>query len=182
MLSFFFFIILGYNNNVMKKIILILFSLIVFVSSHNASADVIMEGYKPVQFCAKITNLDQYPDIDVLADQYGAMLDHDVFVVKNNKCIQTYKLSFMDLYWNTKGNTNLDPQKKLVEKFKHYYGEVKDNSPIKAITREYILSKDEANNTYTLIFDREDVMYEKGSSIQRILWQKIISFFAHIFS
>ncbi len=143
----------------MKKIMVILFSLIIFISARNVFADVIMEGYKPVQFCAKITNLDQYPMIDVLADQYGATANHDIFVVENNKCIQTYKFNNIDLYWNTKGNTNLDPSKKLAERFQHYHEPVMDANPLQSITREYILSQN-SDGTFSLVLAREEILPE----------------------
>jgi hypothetical protein len=146
----------------MKKIILmtILFTLFVFIKSTHA--DLIMPGYKPVGFCAKITNLNEYPEINVLASRYidiATKHDRDIFQVKNNKCIIAYKYADVYLYWNNTSDDEIQEDKLLIKKLKHYYGEVKEENPLKSITENYKLVKD--GDTYKLILDSRDVVNEE---------------------
>lgn len=110
--------------------------------------------YHYVEFCAKIVNQNDFPDVVVVANWYGAMNDGSKGVlVKNNECIGGYKYSDVDIYWVTKNDFNIEDldnfkdlkTKKytgyLTKKLEHYMGYVKNTDPLVKQTVEYVITK-----------------------------------------
>lgn len=110
--------------------------------------------YHHVEFCAKIVNINDFPDAVVVANWYGAMNDGSKGVlVKNNECISGYKYSEVDIYWVTKSSfkaTDLEDFKNLktkpytgylMKKMPHYLGYVKNTDPLVKQTVEYSITQ-----------------------------------------
>lgn len=141
----------------MKKItILGLILLGLGFSPSLVSADIPMgPGWHYVDSCVKITNLNEFPDITIVGVYRDAMEDGtNGFLINNNECIKEgYKFTRLAVGWIDKikpidlENLKVDDSglpteiNILSEDLSFYVGEVKDNTYIKAITKEYIIKQ-----------------------------------------
>lgn len=132
-----------------------------------ASADVILPGTHYIDLCAKVVNLDSFPNIVLIGKTSGPMAGGDgISLVKNNTCISKgYKFNSLDLYWNTKEKPKvIDADKLLVKEMDVYAGYADDSSPIIKQTVEYTLFT--AGEGFKLLKTKETTEYNNGSPIR----------------
>ncbi len=141
----------------MKKITIFLTILIVlfFISNKSINADIIMDGYKPVTFCTKITNLNDF-NIGIVANSYEIMKSKSL--ISNDLCLSFYKFSNIDLYWNKNKDLSINQNNILIQNIKHYHSPVKNDDPLNGITEEYKIYKKE-NGGYGLYLSRRISSY-----------------------
>lgn len=145
------------------------------------SADIPMgPGWHYVDSCVKITNLNEFPDITVVGVNRGAMEDGtNGFLINNNECIKEgYKFTLLAVGWidnnkfksidleNLKVNDSYLPSEIniLSEDLPFYVGEVKDNTYIKAITKEYIIKQ--KGELLSLSKSKEITEYNNGKPLK----------------
>lgn len=93
-----------------KLIVLFLLMFMIGISIPSVSlADVpTPAGFHSPGLCAKIVNLDQFPNVVLIGYNYGVVYTVEPYVIKNNECLtKGYKFSLLDVYWTTKDNFNL---------------------------------------------------------------------------
>ncbi len=84
----------------MKNRLIIIIGIIILLGSI-VSADLIMPGTKDVSYCAKIDNIDDFPDYTILAynDQKVGGSENIFMKLKQDKCIYFgYKFNMVKLY------------------------------------------------------------------------------------
>ena len=152
----------------MKKILV--FSLVLFLSGlilSVASADVIMPNTHVVDRCAKIINLEQYPDIVLVSYVTGPVVsNYQASQIKNNTCLDKgYKFNHLDIYWITAEkfkklnlvNLNLSDLNMLSGEIEPYGGTVDDINSLVKETIEYSITK---NNNGTFVLNKTKVISE----------------------
>lgn len=114
-------------------------------------------GWHHVDSCAKITNLNEFPDMVFIGDYWGVTADGTKgFIINNDECIKGgYKFYTLTVGWITKDklksinldNLNIDDSylptdiNILSTNFPFYIGEVKNSTHIKVITTEYLITQ-----------------------------------------
>lgn len=134
-------------------------------------------GWHYVEYCSKITNLNEFPDIISIGVYRGATADGTGFVINNNECIKGgYKFSTLAIGWIVKNKfksinlnkLNIDASylptdiNILSTDFPFYIGELKDNTHIKAVTTEYLINQ--KDGVISLNKSRETTEYNNGES------------------
>ena len=65
-------------------------------------------GFHSPGLCAKIVNLDQFPNVVLVGYNYGPVSTVKPYVIKNNEClVKGYKFTSLDILWTTKDKFNL---------------------------------------------------------------------------
>ena len=127
----------------MKKTLFLIISLFLSIVPSLSSADVIPLGYRIIDKCVKIVNLNDFPNISLLGYYTGPVIDdYESYLIKNNECLTMgYKLNSFKINWNTQdkaGQVNPDNFLELDESL--YGGAVENNDPLKKKTIEYSIS------------------------------------------
>jgi len=135
-----------------------------------ASADVIMPGTHPLDRCAKIVNLDKYPNISLIARITGPMVsDSEFSLIENDKCLSKgYKFNSLQVlvvekdYIDSIGINNFNPYKKVLKKnilknedSKCYYESGKPSPCLD--NKEDWYENDLADDKVTILSDNFDV-------------------------
>jgi hypothetical protein len=147
----------------MKKIIILGLILLGFgFSSLLVRADVISPGYHYINRCVKVTNLDDFSNISLIAyivDRIGP--SNNINEIKNNECISKgYKFNSINVYWNDKDKSSIiDENKLLIKDF--------DASISKYIEEKEPLIKEEVE--YSLV--------KSSSGIYSLEKTKVISYY-----
>lgn len=130
--------------------------------SRAASADIPPPNSHYLDYCAKITNLDQFPDIVILGKITG--IQNDVTVITNNTCISKgYKFNSISVYWNTKDKgTIVDSSNLLIENMNVWVGYEDNISPLSKETVEYSLAKS-VSGKFVLLKTRDKKEFNNGS-------------------
>lgn len=126
----------------MKNITLFALFLAIGFTPLLVKADVPPANSHPLERCAKVVNLDKFPDINLIAVVTGPMIDSsEVSIIKNNECISKgYKFNNINIYWNTKEkSTVIDESNSLIKSMDVYGGYVNNSSSLKKETVEYLL-------------------------------------------
>lgn len=142
------------------------------------SADIPMgPGWHYVEYCSKITNLNEFPDIIPIGVYRGATADGTGFVINNNECIKGgYKFSTLAIGWIVKNKfksinlnkLNIDASylptdiNILSTDFPFYIGELKDNTHIKAVTTEHLITQ--KDGIISLNKSKETTEYNNGTT------------------
>lgn len=128
----------------MKNITLFALFLAIGFSPLLVKADVIPPNSHPLERCAKVVNLDKFPDINLIAVVTGPMIDSsEISIIKNNECISKgYKFNNIDIYWNTKDKASIiDVNNSLIKSMDVHGGYVNNSSSLKKETVEYSVVK-----------------------------------------
>tara|TARA_Y100000310_G_C20526800_1_gene736450 strand:+ start:59 stop:796 length:738 start_codon:yes stop_codon:yes gene_type:complete len=73
--------------------------LLVFLVLPLVSADIIMPGTKSISHCAKITNMDNYPDYVFFYHNVGPMADKITEIIVQDQCLEIgYKFNSLNIY------------------------------------------------------------------------------------
>lgn len=143
------------------------------------SADVPMgPGWHYVEMCAKITNLNEFPDMVFIGDYRNATADGTKgFIINNNECIEGgYKFNTLAVGWINKNklksidlnNLKIDSSylptdiNILSKDVPFYIGELKDNTQIKVITTEYSI-KQNSDDSISLNKSKEITEYNNNT-------------------
>lgn len=80
----------------MKKIIVFIFVIIILIMPYIAKADILLAGQKPLEYCAKVDNIKQYPDYTFLI--YPTGMSGGYQIVEENQCLLFYKFAPAKFY------------------------------------------------------------------------------------
>lgn len=130
----------------MKKIFVygLFLSLFAVLSASTASADVIMPNTHAVNLCAKVVNLNDFPDIVLVKNITGPMAKNSTASsIENNICLTAgYKFNSLDIYWTTKDKPTIINASNLLLKGAEWYGGyVDDKNPLVKENIEYSIAK-----------------------------------------
>lgn len=183
-----------------KKLSHILFIfLFSFLFTNLATADLgPLPGEKDIDYCVKIVNLYEYPDIVLLSYVTGPMISDDepqIKQIKNNECLKSgYKFNSMDIYWSDKDDVSLPKKHKLLfEGIDLNHEDISVSDPMKRKTLEYSIFKS-SSGEFSLTQSRELREYDNGDAKEienfinpkikknflKDLWLKLIYFFKGI--
>jgi hypothetical protein len=109
------------------------------------SADVILPNTHPVDWNVKFVNLNQFPDIVLIAHLKSPFEDYNYTIANNERLTKRYHADILTVYWNTKDKLNsitlIDPNKSLgiIDPNGPVgdYGYVPDSNPLIKETIEY---------------------------------------------
>lgn len=109
----------------MKKLIvlfLLMFAVTILVPSI-ASADIPPpDGFHNPSLCAKVVNLNAFPNIVLVGYSYGPTGVPKPYEIKNNECLtKGYKFNDFDIYWTTREKFNLMDLDSLSLNSEHQY-------------------------------------------------------------
>jgi hypothetical protein len=159
-----------------------------------ANGDVIMPGYHPVQRCAFISNLSQFPDIVLVAAYQPAMspLTFERYVIKEDSClIKGYKFCPFYMFWAEKSyfdstglsklpidqyinnkssqiqdpNVSSQPFSRINVSVDPYGGQVPDSAKYGSESLEYKMVPTTDGKAYTLYLASKTLHYTSGSDI-----------------
>jgi len=157
--------------------------------SKKANADILSPGSHYVEKCAKIVNLDKFPDVVLIGYYTGPMsAEYTAYKVENNQCLtKGYKLNAFSLYWVSKSiysklnlkNLAMTSQKVSVSEDSDtkntpadlisipisteiFSGSVDDFNPIIKETDEYSIA-DVTNDKLSLYLSKKVSDYNDGS-------------------
>lgn len=164
----------------MKKITILGLILLGLGSYSLVSADIPRGlGWHYVEYCSKITNLNEFSDIIPIGVYRDATASGtEGFVINNNECIKEgYKFNRLSIGWIVKdkfksidlNKLNIDASylptdiNILSTDFPFYIGELKNNTHIKAITTEYSINRND-DGLVSLNKSREVTEYNNGKS------------------
>lgn len=134
-----------------------------------AKADILPSNSHGLDLCAKVTNLDSFPGVNLIGeitDLLGTYPDNkEITQIRNNECIHKgYKFNSINIYWNTENNKNfIDKNNLLIKNMDVYGGYVNDNDPLIKKTVEYNLVKSDSGK-YSLEKSRTISEYNNGKS------------------
>ena len=154
----------------MKKLSLATFLFIViFAFVQPVSADVIPPDSRSVERCAKIVNLEEFPDI-ILVGTYSGPGNRppETYQIKPDECLtKGYKFNTLDIYWNTpdKG-TAVDPGHLLMKNLDPYGGYVSTNDPLVKETVEYSIVR--TDSTFILYKSRIVASYNNTQDLEGV--------------
>jgi hypothetical protein len=137
------------------------------------------EGFHVPSLCAKITNLNEFPDVVLIAYVRRNVIVSP-YVVKNNECLtKGYKFNILDVSWVTKekfnlidlSNLKLNDLNLLSENMEVLYfgGMIPDSNPLIKGTIEYSLKENSLSNTgnkYSLVKVKQISEYNDGTPIK----------------
>lgn len=151
----------------MKKITILSLSLIgLCLSPLLVSADVITPNSHSLDRCAKVVNLNSFPEIILIGSISGPIVgSNNIFTIKNNECLSAgYKFNSLDVYWNTVDKVNITEADKLLYKnLETYGGYVSNNSPLNKEIVEYSIVKS-TDGKYSLVKSKTTSSYNNGNS------------------
>lgn len=136
----------------MKKLTLFTVWLVlalILTFSPPVSADILWPNTHAVDWNVKFVNLDQFPDIGLIArGTFSPMRsDYNYIIVNNERLTKRYHLDLLTVYWNTKDKLNtinrIDTDKSLgvIDPYGGFdYGYVPDSNPLIKETIEYSIA------------------------------------------
>ena len=132
----------------MKKIIL-LTAFILLAMPFLVKADIIEPNSHSVARCAKIVNLDQFPNLKlfgVYTEVTGGQNEQE-YQIEQNKCLyKGYKFNTLDIFWQADNG----PRKKVDFAIDTYGGQVPDSNNLIAETIDYKISWQGGDNPVVL--------------------------------
>lgn len=177
-----------------------------FVFTSIALADVIPPDTHPVDGCAKVVNLDEFPNVALIGYYTGPMIDnYETYKIENNQCLtKDYKLNTLSIYWNTKDKANIiDPNKILLKNVSSLGGYIDNDNPLIKENVEYSIAGfdddqlviykskhiSEYNDgtpikvqTFDNPLESDNLIVDSSSkSTEKNFWQKIVCFFKRLF-
>jgi len=191
----------------MKKIFIYSLFLLTFtlLFSSVVSADVIPPWSHSFNRCAKVVNLNEFPNIILIGYYIGPMVDeYETFQIENNKCLWAgYKFNTLSIYWNTKEKADvIDSNNLLLERITWQDGTIDKNNPLIKEDIEYSIAKI-SEGKFILYKSRLISEYNDGTPqkienfqnpqqenitptpspkpVKRGFWQSIICFFKELF-
>lgn len=196
----------------MKKLFVSAFFVLAFAFffPSTASADLIPPDSHFIKRCVKIVNLDKFPDIVLINNITGPMVQDNekISQVNGNECLSKgYKFNELKIYWNSKDKADtIDPSKLLLENTEVDGGYIEKNNPLENEAIEYSLDRSsdgkmimykskqisEYNNgtpkkveTFTSPLNKDgankDISIPQPEPAKRGFWQSVVCFFRSLF-
>ncbi len=134
----------------MKKLLLnsmLIFAIALFFTP-NSSADIIPPNSHKLEQCARVMNLEEFPNIVLIAQDNGPMSDEPAtYQIENNQCLtKVYKYNSLSIYWaNKEEATSINPDNLLLENAPTYGGYVDESNPLIKKEIEYSIVKFEGD-------------------------------------
>jgi hypothetical protein len=171
-------------------------------------ADILPEGSHFVEYCVKVVNLDQFPDVVLIGYVTGPMVrPYEAYVIKSGEClIRGYKFNKLSIYQTTQEKfktmdlekLNLEDLVPLLE-VKRYVDFVDDKDPLKKEIIEYSLAQ--ISDGKLVIYKSKQISsYNNGAPdkienfaapvavpvsgqkpVEEGLWHSIVCFFKKLF-
>ena len=129
------------------------------------TADVIPPNSHSLERCAKVVNLDMFPEILLIGIVSGPISNSNPnIILQNNECISKgYKFNSINIHWNTKDQSvGINNSNLLIKNMDVYGGYINDNNSLIKETVEYSVVKS-ASGQYSLQKTKVISEYSNGT-------------------